>query len=409
MKKGVLYIALAALLFSTMEVALKAVAGQFHPIQLTATRFVVGGLVLLPFAVHALRQKGKQLQPGTLGYFALLGLMNVVVSMTLYQLAVMHAEASVVAVLFSANPIFVMLFAALILHEVIEKHQVLALVLELAGILVIVNPAHMQTGAAGIAFTGLATVTFALYSVMGKKKCRDYGSLAVTCGSFLCGGAEMLLLIALSHVPALARALQGAGLGLFARIPLFSGYTPQDIAVVLYICVGVTGAGFACYFLAMEATSTSLASLVFFFKPALAPLFALGLLHEAISLNMFVGIIIMLAGSLVSLLPPLLRQSQQREAELAQASACAAQNRAAIMEELGRVAANSSRARQAQSLATANAQQLLAQKQALQAWGQELEQRADRIEAENAELRRRMEQLQLAVQQLAARVKEQDK
>ncbi|MFQ8737101.1 MAG: EamA family transporter [Bilophila wadsworthia] len=45
--------------------------------------------------------------------------------------------------------------------------------------------------------------------------------------------------------------------------------------MMLYICVGVTGAGFACYFMAMEATSPITASLVFFFKPALAPVLAL--------------------------------------------------------------------------------------------------------------------------------------
>ena len=75
--------------------------------------------------------------------------------------------------------------------------------------------------------------------------------------------------------------------------------------MMLYICVGVTGAGFAFYFMAMEATSPITASLVFFFKPALAPLLAFLFLHEAIPFNMVVGILLILAGSLVSLIPAL--------------------------------------------------------------------------------------------------------
>ncbi len=59
MKKGYLYIALTTLIFSTMEIAMKLCAGQFHPIQMTVTRFLAGGLILIPFAVSALKKEEK--------------------------------------------------------------------------------------------------------------------------------------------------------------------------------------------------------------------------------------------------------------------------------------------------------------------------------------------------------------
>ena len=55
MKRGYLYIAVTTLLFSSMEVALKLISGQFNPIQLNFSRFLVGGLVLIPFAVRELK------------------------------------------------------------------------------------------------------------------------------------------------------------------------------------------------------------------------------------------------------------------------------------------------------------------------------------------------------------------
>ena len=55
MKRGYLYIAVTTLLFSSMEVALKLISGQFNPIQLNFSRFIVGGLVLIPFAVRELK------------------------------------------------------------------------------------------------------------------------------------------------------------------------------------------------------------------------------------------------------------------------------------------------------------------------------------------------------------------
>lgn len=305
MKRGYVFIALATLFFSTMEIALKVVAGQFNPVQLNLTRFCIGGLVLIPFARRMLHRRGVRLEASALCRFALLAFLGIVVSMTLYQLAVENTNASVVAVLFSCNPVFVLVFAALILRTRIRGHHTLALVLECLGILILINPFNTHIGTMGIFFTLLSTATFALYTVLGTKLCARYSGVVVTCCSFLFASAEMALLVALSRLPAIADVLGRMGLSLFADIPLFSGYTPVSLVMMLYICVGVTGAGFAFYFMAMEATSPITASLVFFFKPALAPLLAFLFLHEAIPFNMVVGILLILAGSLVSLIPAL--------------------------------------------------------------------------------------------------------
>ena len=93
MKRGYLYIAVTTLLFSSMEVALKLISGQFNPIQLNFSRFVVGGLVLIPFAVRELKKRSLKLDGKVLGSFALLGLMGIAVSMSLYQLYVTRIQA----------------------------------------------------------------------------------------------------------------------------------------------------------------------------------------------------------------------------------------------------------------------------------------------------------------------------
>ncbi|MEA4987104.1 MAG: DMT family transporter [Anaerovorax sp.] len=303
MKKGYLYIAFATFLFSTMEIALKSIAGQFHPIQLTLTRFFIGGIFLLPFALSAMKKKQAILDKQSIQYFALLGLIGVVISMTFYQLAVENAKASVVAVLFSSNPVFVMLLAYFILHEFIYKRNLVSLFLEVLGILIIINPLHTEISAAGISFTLLATVTFSLYGVLGKKKCQEYGGVVVTCFSFILGSLEMLLFIMLSHIKAISLYLTSIGFSVFSEIPLFSGYTANNFLTVLYIAIGVTGGGYAFYFLAMEATSANTASLTFFFKPVLAPMLAAIFLKEIIPFSMIIGITLILFGSMVSLYP----------------------------------------------------------------------------------------------------------
>ena len=305
MKRGYLFIALATLFFSTMEIALKEVAGLFNPVQLNLTRFLIGGLVLIPFAKRMLRKRGVRIDGPSFVKLAGLGFLGIVVSMTLYQLAVENTNASVVAVLFSCNPVFVLVFAGLILRTQILRQHVMALVLECLGILILINPLNTSISTAGITFTLLSTAVFALYAVLGTKMCAKYSGVVVTCGSFLFASLEMAAIVAFSRLSAVAGFLADIGLGLFADIPLLSGYTPFSALMMLYICVGVTGAGFACYFMAMEATSPITASLVFFFKPALAPVLALFFLQEAIPVSMVVGVLFILAGSLVSLIPAL--------------------------------------------------------------------------------------------------------
>lgn len=305
-KRGYLCIAVTTVLFSSMEVALKFVTGQFNPIQMTFSRFLAGGLVLIPLAVRTAARRGAAVDRRALGTFALLGFLGVTLSMTLYQLAVVRIQASVVGVLFSSNPLFVTLFAWLLLREPIARHQLLGLALDLAGIAVIVRPWDLRLDGAGVACLLGATLLFALYGVCGKRQCAVYGGVVVTCISFLFGAAEMMALSTLTHLRPIAEALGAAGLGEFVRVPFFTGYTWQSLPIVLYIFVGVTGVGYTCYFLAMELTSAQTASLTFFFKPALAPLLAFVLLKEDIPPRMLAGIGLILCGSLVSLLPGLL-------------------------------------------------------------------------------------------------------
>ena len=50
-KRGYLYILLAAMIYSTTEVALKGLGGVFAPMQITVERVLIGALFLLPFAL----------------------------------------------------------------------------------------------------------------------------------------------------------------------------------------------------------------------------------------------------------------------------------------------------------------------------------------------------------------------
>jgi drug/metabolite transporter (DMT)-like permease len=313
LKKGLLYILLTTLLFSSMEIVLKIYSSGFNPIQLTFLRFLIGSVVLMPLAVKELRGKGYHLHADDLSFFVVTGFLCVIVSMVSYQMAILYTQASVVAVLFSCNPVFSILFAFLILHEKIFKHTILSLIISVIGIIVIMNPLRMSGSALGFMLTIVAAAAFALYSIIGRKRSERYGGIALTSISFLFGSIELILLIFVSRINSVSMFLTRLGLTSFANIPILQNISRHTLPSLIFIGVFVTGLGYTFYFLAMEATSTATASLVFFIKPALAPIMALMIIHEAITINMTIGILLIIAGSLISFIPDHLYDKSQGE------------------------------------------------------------------------------------------------
>jgi drug/metabolite transporter (DMT)-like permease len=304
-KKGILSIALATFFFSTMEIALKTSASNYNPIQLTFLRFLIGGLILLPLALHEMKKRKIVLNLHDFAFLLLTGFICVVVSMIMFQLGVIYSPASVVAVLFSCNSVFVVLFAYLLLTEKIHNYTVISILVSVLGMAVIINPMHMSASAIGIVFSLGAAITFALYNVVGRTRSEKYGGIPLTCFSFLFGCLELLILIALSYKPSFEEMFNSINLPIFADIPLFSGITLSSLTGLIYVGVFVTGLGYTFYFIAMEETSAAMASLVFYLKPVIAPIFAFEILREPITANMEAGIVLIIIGSFISFVPGL--------------------------------------------------------------------------------------------------------
>lgn len=281
MKKGYLYIAATAVLFSTAEIATKFIADQIDPLQLTFLRFLIGGLFLLPFALRDLRRREQTLTAKDWLSLALLGALGVTVSMPLFQLAVQVAKAGKVAVVFSTNTLFTAAFAVWILRERFTAAVGAAMALGLLGVVSMLNPFAGMPDALGMMLALSSAALFALYGVLGAGLARRFGGFILNGFSFLFGA--VLLLIPM------------AALG----TPVIQGITAANLPVLLYAGLAVTGLGYLFYFAAMRETSAIETSAVFFIKPALAPMLAWLILAEAPQWNTVLGILFITAGALV--------------------------------------------------------------------------------------------------------------
>ena len=285
MRKAYIFVIITALLFGTMEVACKVGGSSLDPYQLTFLRFLIGGAVLLPFAVVDLRRKGVRPTGRDLLVLAGVGFLGVTVSMVMFQIAVNSSNASTVSVLFCVNPFFTMLFAHFLTDEKLTRYKVLILCIALVGILFMVRPWDVQAGNSmwGMLLMLLAALVFGAYTVAAKVSQQKLGLMAQTSISFLAGSAELLVVILIMGRP----VLEGV-----------SGNLP----IILYTGLIVTGLGYFCYFKAIELGGASTGAFAFFLKPAIAPVIAVIVLHETILWNTVLGICFVLAASLLNIM-----------------------------------------------------------------------------------------------------------
>lgn len=284
MKKAYYFVILTAILFGSMEVACKIAGNELDPFQLTFLRFAIGGLLLLPFAIMELKKNNIRLNGKDFIRLLGVGTLGIPISMVLFQLGIINANAATASVLISINPLFTMICAHFFTEEKLKKHKLIVLGFGLIGLIFMIKPWNIQAGntVIGIVYLLLAAIFFGAYTVAGKVSVQKMGIMAQTSISFLLGSLVLLVIILITGKPVLA------GVG-------------DNLAVTLYTGIFVTGLGYFTYFMSMKLADASTGALAFFLKPAIAPAMAVIFLHETILWNTYVGIGFVLLASYMNI------------------------------------------------------------------------------------------------------------
>ncbi|NMA69653.1 MAG: DMT family transporter [Desulfitobacterium sp.] len=276
-KRGFIYLTLTIMLFSTYEVVSRTLVGKIDPAQVNFIRFLFGGIILSPLALLEIKKSQTKLTGKDLVQMALLGFLLVGISMNLLQYGINETQANISAAIFSFNPIFVALVAAILLREPLGLKKILGLCVGFAGVAIIFfsydNGGQLYLH--GLIYLVLAALAFGIYTVLGKKFTLKFGSITMNAVTFLFGS--------LLFIPFL----------LWRGIPLFS-ISLDIIPQIAYLSVFVTGLAYYSYFKGLGLTDTSLGSMVFFVKPPLACLLAALTLGEQLTWGFALGTLIIL-------------------------------------------------------------------------------------------------------------------
>ncbi len=272
-------------LFSTVEVLSKLIGTRVSPWLLVFLRFFITGLVLLALAGRDLPRRLAALNRRDYGLFAFNGFVSIALAISLFHLALLVFEkAASCAVVFSANPIFVMLLARFINREPLTWPKAAAVL----------------SGAVGVAFFAWESGAFTLQSLRA-------GLIAVSALLFsagICISRRVIHSLRRVHSHGVHDVVwqpDGAALGGVEFVAYRAGgiafrpgrwcwrwYCPAPRWPMAQVAGG------------LHHCTAFQASMPFFLKPVLASLLAMVWLGEELNLFMVLGSLCILSGLVIT-------------------------------------------------------------------------------------------------------------
>lgn len=278
-KNGMLFVIITALCFATHEPASKLLDGEINPYAITAIRFLIGGLVLLPFSIREIFKRKIKLTAKDFGIMTGLGILFICVSMIFLQVAVAIADsAAIIAIIFSSNSIITIIMSAIFFKNKLTVGKIIGIVLCVIGVFVAAD-IKGGTNLMSVIFAILAALTFSTYTILTKKFMTKLSGVIQSGISFVIG--SVILMVAL----------------IVCGIEVWGGMSTANIGNMLYISVIVTGLGYWAYFGAIKNGGPQTAALSFLIKPILTPFAAFVIIGEPFTSDIFIAVVLVVIGA----------------------------------------------------------------------------------------------------------------
>ncbi|MBN1298508.1 MAG: DMT family transporter [Actinobacteria bacterium] len=264
---------------------------KLHPFQLGTMTLTIGFIGLLIFLIISGRIK-KISRISIRDIFISLGIG--VLGFFLYQIltfsALARIPASVNAVLVSNNVVFIAIFAAIILKEKITILQGIGIFLAIIGVVFVtfnngfnINGGGENINLLGAAFSLLAALSAALYSVIGKKILASNDPLIITAIAIF-SGAVLLAVLTASTVG-------------FSDI-IMAGWKINLLVVLLGLTM--IGIAYPLWFICLKRFPASQIAIYIYMTPVFAVILSLLILDEKFKWLFWVGAPLILAGIIIT-------------------------------------------------------------------------------------------------------------
>ena len=281
---GSLYLALAASIWGGMYVVSKVVLTKIPPLELVWLRYAVAFITLIILGM--MTRQSWHIRKRDLPLILIIGAIGYALSIWAQFMGTKLTSAQMGAMITSATPAFMVIFARLLLQEKITFRKGLSITLATIGVLFIVGVDNLGEGyQLGGIFLGIAALSWALMSVLVKKVPSHYSQIVITTYAVL---IAMILLtpFALYHMS-------------FNQLQVL--LQPEIGMGVLYLGVVSTAFAFFLWNKGLQMVDAGSGGLYFFFQPLVGTLLGWFFLGEQVGFAFWVGSLLILGGVLLVL------------------------------------------------------------------------------------------------------------
>ncbi len=283
--RGALYGLTAAALWGGMYVVSDVVLETIPPFTLLTIRIVMAVAVLLAL----LRGKLPPMTRHQVITLLAVGVVGYGISVAAQYVGTDLSTAVNGALITSASPAFILLFAALLLRERLTMQRLAAVILATIGVVVIIGPSAASFGSqtfGGDVALALAAITWGLYSVLVRRVSAWMDTLTISV-MVMSGGLIITL-------PASVLEL--------AQNPV-GEITPAILLALVYLGVITMAGANWLWNRAFALVDASAASLFFFAQPLVGAALGIALLDQPFTAQIALGSLCIAAGVLLALIP----------------------------------------------------------------------------------------------------------
>lgn len=279
---GSIYLTLAASIWGGMYVVSKAVLMVIGPLELVWLRYVVA-LAALGLAGIVTKQSWY-IEKKHVPVIILMGVIGYFISIWAQFAGTQLSSAQMGAVITSATPAFMVVFARLLLKEKVTLRKALSVVLATGGVLFIVGIGDMgQSFKLGGMILIIAALTWALLSVLVKLVPEKYSPLVVTTYAIFIAAALM--------TPFAVTKLTAGTLQILLSPAIGGG--------VLYLGIVSTAGAFYFWNKGLQLVEAGRGGLYFFFQPLVGTLLGWLFLGETVGIMFWLGAALIVGGVLL--------------------------------------------------------------------------------------------------------------
>lgn len=279
---GSILLSLSACIWGGMFVVVKDVVSVIHPLQLVWLRYLVAIVFLILFSI--LKREKWSIHKRDIGLIVIIGLIGNTISIVAQETGTWLSSAQTGAVITSATPSFMVIFAWLIFKEKITRVKIVSLVMATIGVVMIVG-IHLEGNniLLGVLSLIIAALTWALMSVL-IQKVNHYSSLQITIMS------TIIAIICLTPVVFTNTA----------SLVNIDFLEPKIILSLLYLGVISTALAFVMWNRGLTLVNSSSSGLFFLLQPIVGTLLGWLFLKESVSIGFFIGAILIIGSVWIS-------------------------------------------------------------------------------------------------------------